>query len=62
MCEAECPVHALKVIDGKSTLVGKCDGIGRCVEVCPVSALSLWHFWFEIYKYKILLLISSYNI
>ena len=41
MCEAECPVHALKVIDGKSTLVGKCDGIGKCVEVCPVSALSL---------------------
>lgn len=22
MCEAECPVHALKIIDGKSTLVG----------------------------------------
>lgn len=41
MCEAECPIHALKVIDGKSTLVGKCDGIGRCVDVCPVSALSL---------------------
>ena len=41
MCEAECPVHALKVIDGKSTLVGNCEGIGKCVEVCPVSALSL---------------------
>lgn len=51
ICEAECPIHALKVIDGKSTLVGPCEGIGRCVEVCPVSALSLWDFHYLISIY-----------
>ena len=40
-CETECPVHALQVVDGKSTLVGKCDLLGKCIDVCPVGALSM---------------------
>ena len=40
-CEMECPVQALKVIDGKSKLVGKCDALAKCIDVCPVGALSL---------------------
>jgi ferredoxin len=40
-CVLACHPHALKLVDGVSTLVApeKCDSEGRCVAACPQKAI-----------------------
>ena len=42
-CITECSKDAIKVIDGKATLVNEavCDAFGSCVPKCPMYAISL---------------------
>ncbi len=41
LCENACQQSAIKVIDGKARVVEEsfCDGLGRCLPVCPVDAI-----------------------
>ncbi len=40
-CVLACHPKALKLVNGKSTLVApeKCDSEGRCIAACPVNAI-----------------------
>ena len=38
-CEKVCPVHALKMVDGKPTFADNCLACGRCVRACKKGAL-----------------------
>ncbi len=41
-CEGGCPMGAIKIVDGKSTIdEGACVDCGTCVGTCPVEAISL---------------------
>ncbi|MDR0675214.1 MAG: 4Fe-4S binding protein [Mycoplasmataceae bacterium] len=40
VCEASCPMGAIKLVDGKAMIdINKCTGCGACVSSCPVSAI-----------------------
>ena len=40
-CEGACPVSAISMVDGKSTVnEGTCVDCGTCEGACPVSAIS----------------------
>lgn len=40
VCEASCPVGAIKIVDGKAVVEeSKCTECGACVGTCPVSAI-----------------------
>lgn len=43
VCITGCHEGALRIVDGKATLVsdGYCDGLGACVSECPQGAISL---------------------
>jgi ferredoxin len=41
VCEASCPIGAIKLVDGKAVVdTNKCTGCGACVGSCPVSAIT----------------------
>lgn len=42
LCANTCHQSAIEIINGKATVVRDtfCDGLGRCLPVCPVSAIS----------------------
>ncbi len=42
-CIPNCPEGALKIIDGKATLVSDiyCDGLGACIGECPKNAITI---------------------
>lgn len=40
-CEQDCPVRAIKVIDGKAESQKKCILCGHCVAICPKNAVSI---------------------
>lgn len=40
VCEAECPTHALSMIDGVPTIdFSRCNGCQVCMETCPAGAI-----------------------
>ncbi|MDR1234675.1 MAG: 4Fe-4S binding protein [Mycoplasmataceae bacterium] len=40
VCEASCPMGAIKLVDGKAAVdADKCTGCGACVGSCPVTAI-----------------------
>lgn len=43
LCIPDCPEGALKVIDGKATLISDlfCDGLGACIGSCPEGAITV---------------------
>ncbi|MEE8168180.1 MAG: Coenzyme F420 hydrogenase/dehydrogenase, beta subunit C-terminal domain [Candidatus Hydrothermarchaeales archaeon] len=41
ICEAVCPVDAIKVVDERPELVAKCDGYGFCYFACPRNHLPI---------------------
>lgn len=42
LCASTCHQAAIAMVDGKATVIAEdiCDGLGRCLPVCPVSAIS----------------------
>ena len=41
-CVGECPVEAIKMVDGKADVDGdKCIECGACTSACPCEAISL---------------------
>ena len=42
LCANACQQSAIAMIDGKATVVREdyCDGLGNCLPVCPVGAIS----------------------
>lgn len=43
LCMPDCPEGALKIIDGKATLMSDlfCDGLGACIGSCPEDAITV---------------------
>ncbi|MBC7190409.1 4Fe-4S binding protein [Candidatus Aerophobetes bacterium] len=43
LCIPACPEGALRIIDGKATLVSElfCDGLGACIGQCPEGAITI---------------------
>jgi len=43
LCIPDCPEGALKIIDGKATLISDlfCDGLGACIGSCPEDAITI---------------------
>ena len=40
LCLAECPVNAIKMVDGAAKIdAEKCIGCGKCVDVCPANSI-----------------------
>lgn len=41
VCEGDCPVNAIKVVDGKATVSEECIGCGACTGSCPAEAITV---------------------
>ena len=40
LCEKECPINAVKMVDGKAAIDGEnCNHCGRCIRKCPFQAI-----------------------
>ena len=41
VCEKECPIHAITMVDGKADIDGgSCNHCGRCIRKCPFRAIA----------------------
>jgi len=43
LCVKECPVQAIKIVDGRPFWTYKCEACMRCLNICPVRAIEAAH-------------------
>ena len=60
ICEANCPVHAIKIKNSRPYWKYTCESCMRCMNICPANSIQSWVSRIFIFGYLLMIFIVSY--